>query len=678
MADDDHDDLVDAQTLFAARTTAKRKHTNTVKRARTLIVNAASRVELEAFMPTLTNALNELVDIHERYVAAAELDAEEQEAAETYLQGIQQLHNTCVEAINRVRQVRVGRQGWNVSNSGLVPNRTNPRDEQPESLSNIISPHDSASAIQKPGLLDHNGHLSVPNEELEPTDQLKAAIKRKLDLEFLLVQKKILQERDVKDLATKNEREQEDLMMRIRRESQLLAGLEACRAVAFEDYHFTSSPLQTYQNNLPGALVPTNPSTSNIIHQAPVTPRHHNSSYREPRLVVAKFDGDPRRWPKYAAGIKATLADTDFAESVKLLSLQETLLESIQRRMAHIFTGGYSFESAWAQLQSKYGDPALIIQAHNQYLLQLLPFKNGDFDSLFHMATAVHDAVSSVGPEHIDMFTYSTVVGSLHVKLPINLQTDWGRYAYELRRVPSLKDFDSWIDAIVGAEELRGAKLSSTGNSNAAKPPASGTTNRNNRNQNQPGSSNYNNRNPTVLAQSLLEVAVFPECPACKESPGHRLEMWNVFKRMIVNARAALCASNNHCFKCLIRGHYTRKCRRQNTGCKECGGPHHSLLHGADRQFPEASTNKGNNHPVLLVKSMDSGVRPVLLAIVQLFVKTFDSVRTTYAVLDPGSEATLVTRSLANSLNLKGPPLLVRFGSFWDSLLVESNVVTTI
>jgi hypothetical protein len=107
MADEDHDDMVDAQTLFAARTTAKRKHTNTVKQARTLIVNAASRVELEAFMPTLTDAFNELVDIHERYVAAAELDDEEREAAETYLQGIQQLHNTCVEAINRVRQVKV-------------------------------------------------------------------------------------------------------------------------------------------------------------------------------------------------------------------------------------------------------------------------------------------------------------------------------------------------------------------------------------------------------------------------------------------------------------------------------------------------------------------------------------------------------------------------------------------
>ncbi len=154
-------------------------------------------------MPTLTDAFNELVDIHERYVAAAELEAEEREAAETYLQGIQQLHNTFVEAINRVRQVRVGRQGWNVSNSSYEPNRTNPRDEQPKSLNNTFPSHDLASAIQQPEPLDNNSHLSVTDEELEPTDQLTAAKKRKLDLEFLLVQKKIQQEREVKDLATK-------------------------------------------------------------------------------------------------------------------------------------------------------------------------------------------------------------------------------------------------------------------------------------------------------------------------------------------------------------------------------------------------------------------------------------------------------------------------------------------
>jgi hypothetical protein len=79
-----------------------------------------------------------------------------------------------------------------------------------------------------------------------------------LDLEFFLVQKKIQQEREVKDLATKNEHEQ-----------------------------VTSSQLKTYQNNLPKAFVPTTALTGEVNHEFPVTPRHNNPSCREPRLVVA-------------------------------------------------------------------------------------------------------------------------------------------------------------------------------------------------------------------------------------------------------------------------------------------------------------------------------------------------------------------------------------------------------
>jgi hypothetical protein len=95
-------------------------------------------------MPMLTDAFDELVNIHQRFLAAANLDVEEQ-----ILQGFQQLHNTCVEAINRVRQVRVGRQGWNLSNSGHEPNRSNPHENQAETHKNTVQPHYSSSFNQQ-------------------------------------------------------------------------------------------------------------------------------------------------------------------------------------------------------------------------------------------------------------------------------------------------------------------------------------------------------------------------------------------------------------------------------------------------------------------------------------------------------------------------------------------------
>ena len=305
------------------------------------------------------------------------------------------------------------------------------------------------------------------------------------------------------------------------------------------------------------------------------------------------------------------------SDSLRLLGLQDALKEEIQRHVAHIFAGFYSFQAAWDALKVKYGVPDLVIQAHNQHLLQIPAFKSGDFDSLFNMATAVCDAVSGVDAAHVGEFTYSTVVQSLHGKLPPHLQTDWGKYAYALKRVPSLVDLNVWIDTVLGGEELRGAKLSSS--SDACKPPSQLASFSKPAKPYVPSASSSYYRGPTVLSQSVSNDD-YRQCQVCQESPGHRLEMCNVFKRMLVNVRAAFCAENNHCFKCLTNGHYAAKCRFQNAACRECNGQHHTMLHGADRQFPPTGKN-GKSKYVLAIRIPQTGVRPVLLTLVNVNVE---------------------------------------------------------
>ncbi len=100
---------------------------------------------------------------------------------------------------------------------------------------------------------------------------------------------------------------------------------------------------------------------------------------------------------------------------------------------------------------------------------QLPSFRNGDFNALFNFAAVLRDAVSSVDESQVMMF--NTVADILHTKLPINLQTDWGKYAYGLYRMATLKDFDKWIDRVLSAEELRGGKLSPSNAINAVKTP---------------------------------------------------------------------------------------------------------------------------------------------------------------------------------------------------------------
>ncbi|XP_045023712.1 uncharacterized protein LOC123468115 [Daphnia magna] len=513
-------------------------------------------------------------------------------------------------------------------------------------------------------------HNLETNFESNPKiDQVALAKRRKLDLEFLLQQKKVQIEREHMDLETKSRREQEDILFQIQKEEQLLAFLQP---VATASSNLCSTPIETRQNNFFAGVSSVNapfpvltPLAPNVTEVCiPLSSRTqpifapsstYAPSHRWPKLVVAKFDGDPHGWTKYARNINATLGETSMPDSLKLLALQESLMEVIQRRMAHVFTGSRAFQAAWAEIESKYGNPGLIIQAHNQHLQQLTPFKTGDFSGLFDMATAVRDAVSSVSPENCIMFT--SVIGSLPAKMPMHLLTDWGKLAYSLKRMPTIIDFDRWIDTVVGAEELRGAKLTLNSNQAVKTPAANYTRN----NIQSAGSSNYNNRGPTILAGSLLPNTA-TECPACHEKAGHRLESCNTFTRMLVNTRATLCATNNRCFKCLIRGHYATKCRKPYNGCSECGGPQPSP---ASRCRPPI--------PSCFIKA---SIGPVLLAIVRVIVEAGNRSRTVFAVLDPGSEATLVTRSLADRLNLKGYPTKIHFGSFASSTLLDTSVVS--
>jgi len=207
---------------------------------------------------------------------------------------------------------------------------------------------------------------------------------------------------------------------------------------------FSSTPAPVTAANAFGNQRPFPQVAANLFEQSKTDVRYGSSQQnrshhaRDPKIAITKLDGDPRKWPQFASAIKATIADTNFVDSIKLLTLKGHPSENIQGRMAHIFTGVHTFLSAFEELKNKYSDPSLIIQAHNQHLLQLSSFKTGNTDALFAMQAAIHEAVTSVKVEHINMFTYSTVVSSLHLKLPVTHQQDWDRYAYNLNRLPSL------------------------------------------------------------------------------------------------------------------------------------------------------------------------------------------------------------------------------------------------
>ncbi|KZS09234.1 Uncharacterized protein APZ42_026600 [Daphnia magna] len=271
-------------------------------------------------------------------------------------------------------------------------------------------------------------------DNLEDND-IQQAKRRKLDLEFKLEQSILDQERNLDDIKRKSEREQQDIQRSIDHENRRMEILSGA---------------------------PKNPLTSTPRSSAHHSPNINQSTVSPlAKISITPFDGDSRHWLPFAHAIHATVEKTNMSDSYKLMSLRDSLTDDIRKRMAHIFTGRNSYTQAWYEIQSKYGIPGNIIQAHVRCLTQVPALQPGDLKSLFDLTVKARDAVTSVhGEQSMGEFTYSTIVTTLASKLPGDLQRECGRYAYNLQpRIPSLADFDKWINATVGAEELCGVTV---------------------------------------------------------------------------------------------------------------------------------------------------------------------------------------------------------------------------
>ncbi|XP_045032596.1 uncharacterized protein LOC123474449 [Daphnia magna] len=441
-------ELMNAPDLFRLRTTAKRQHTNLVTRVYNMINRRAAQAGFVVLSTDLEAALERVTAINERYVIAGELDDQERVAAEDYIQG--------VAAVNRQARLAIGGylqpgtnprlEGWIVEDSNIdqalqqhPPTESTgaeeDRDSGPEHNEINQRPVHRTTPADPPIDPLILGSTGGVNNQTEPNEANKAK-RRRIELEFELERKKVERSRKMDDLLRQCEREEEDLKMAIERERVLAGALDG----SIQGNPILSSTPKRNMDTV-GNLRPVEANERSATFAPPS---------RWPKIIVEKFNGDPRKWQRFAHGIHATVRDANIPDSYKLLGLQDNITEDIRKRMGHIFNGSYAFESAWIELEVKYGNLCLIMQAHNQHLLQVQPFKTGDFNSLFTLAADVRDAVSSVSVEHSKEFTFSTVITSLASKLPIQLQIDWGKYAYSLRpNLPSLRDFDKWIDIAV-------------------------------------------------------------------------------------------------------------------------------------------------------------------------------------------------------------------------------------
>ena len=155
----------------------------------------------------------------------------------------------------------------------------------------------------------------------------------------------------------------------------------------------------------------------------------------------------------------------------------------------------------------------------------------------------------------------------------------------------------------------------------------------------------------------------------------HSLEKCRGFREKNLEERKGFVRKENLCNLYVRKGHFARRCRKDDT-CKiaGCGKRHHELLHPISNEDDNNSKSNGEiarnyvtpKNSVSTIGDSSSGQcgatgtykSRISLRIVPVRVKGKDQEKEieTYALLDDGSDVSLCTRSLVQQLGLPGTP----------------------
>ncbi|KFD49734.1 hypothetical protein M513_09431 [Trichuris suis] len=421
--------------------------------------------------------------------------------------------------------------------------------------------------------------------------------------------------------------------------------------------------------------------------EAIVTDRCGVSSGIDPALGVEPYDGDPRKWDMFNAPTRHPI----FKYLRKLLSPQ------VRDSVAIYLYNPALYHQALRTLKHRYGDRRLIAQYSVKALRNIKPLRHENVAELDRFACELHGITTSLsktgGPvklysagnlhDVVAKLTYRLrerwlesarrmslelySAGNLHdvvAKLTYRLRERWLESARRMSRQVNLLDLDECLSELVLTK--RSASVFEVRDDKAdqrlvrSKPY---------------GKSRVN----TVTSAPDKIVFSGVHCRQC-----HHLQHCTQFNVLPVRERIYIVKKSKLCFSCLEGGHVARNCKKRKIcGIDGCTRKHHNLLHSWAQVTPVSAQSSHVGQPEKAAKLTRVGATSrvpnstVLLSVVPVCVHRSISSSLTYALLDPGSEATLITEEMANKLALTRKKSTVRLSTFYGSVPITTSAMVS-
>ena len=399
----------------------------------------------------------------------------------------------------------------------------------------------------------------------------------------------------------------------------------------------------------------TRPDNHVPLHDPPVVapsvtvPGPSNQSLFQsslPKLTLHRFDGNPKEWVRWFSLFEALVHNQETLSSAeKMAHLQGAVGGLAQQCIQGMLYRGDLYEAALTLLKDRFGREEDIVSANLREVFAcpspsyLDPASLERFQASLHCAISVFQTMGYDG----DLSSFENLRRIVQ-KLPPEMKKDWSEHILALEpQKPTLVHLDAWLNKQVRVA-LNLASVSSVA------PPRKG----------QKQTSQGQVKSAAQRTSLTTVTGMASDCVCC--SRPHVVTSCPDFLRMGVDDRARAISSSGCCFYCLKRGHRVRNCRQARTcGVDGCQLRHHQLLHGSQRitrsrGAPTAEPPQGASRVVAAASAGSSGAASATLLQVVPVIIIGDQGKSkeVYALLDPGSQTSLLSEEVMEQLGLDG------------------------
>lgn len=367
-----------------------------------------------------------------------------------------------------------------------------------------------------------------------------------------------------------------------------------------------------------------------------------------PPIELYKFSGDPSKWPDFIENFsKHVHFKTTFSDNQRMERLLNVLDGEAKRMVQSIGQSGIFYATVLKCLKRDYGNPTVVSYLKLKTLFdapQLQPQNKPAIRSFQQQLKTTVIWLSSMG-YHSAIKSIDNITKAV-TRLPNYLRNkfykEFSNTDIDENKVDLIK-FSNWLDqklcevhnpiaSIINAEE----KLKRNNDKSQKAREGSRLNGLHN-----------NNKDDKKDQENFTLI-----CWLCSGS--HKVSDCEKLKNESIENRRNLVKQKKLCFNCLSNTHMITKCKsKKHCQIKNCQRRHHTLLH-IEQKPPPDDPNKIDGSVNNLTENKTSC--PTHLQIVPVTLKNTkgDIEVHTNAMLDSGSDTSLIRKDIAEKLNLSG------------------------